>query len=79
MSIENYGDPGSDSLRRVTTAAAIMGVEIERVNVDLFKSEIHTPEFLKLNLHGLTPVLQDGDRHLGSVSHQPLPCREIEL
>ncbi|NBB10186.1 glutathione S-transferase family protein [Pseudomonas sp. SLFW] len=61
MSIKIYGDPGSGSLRRVTTAAAIMNLDIERINVDLFKGESHTPEFLKLNPHGLTPVLQDGD------------------
>ena len=61
MSIKLYGDPGSGSLRRVTAAAAIMGVDIERIDVDLFKGESHTPEFLKLNPHGLTPVLQDGD------------------
>ncbi|UZJ57778.1 glutathione S-transferase family protein [Pseudomonas sp. KU26590] len=61
MSIKIYGDPGSGSLRRVTVAAAIMGVEIERIDVDLFKGESHTPEFLRLNPHGLTPVLQDGD------------------
>jgi glutathione S-transferase len=61
MSIKIYGDPGSGSLRRVTSAAAIMGVDVERMNVDLFKGESHTPEFLKLNPHGLTPVLQDGD------------------
>lgn len=61
MAIKIYGDPGSGSLRRVTTAAAIMGIDIERVNVDLFKGESHTPDFLKLNPHGLTPVLQDGD------------------
>lgn len=61
MSIKLYGDPGSGSLRRVTAAAAVMGVDIERINVDLFKGESHTPEFLKLNPHGLTPVLQDGD------------------
>lgn len=61
MTIKLYGDPGSGSLRRVTTAAAIMGVNIERVNIDLFKRESHTPEFLSLNPHGLTPVLQDGD------------------
>jgi glutathione S-transferase len=61
MSIKIYGDPGSGSLRRVTAAAAIMGVDIERVNIDLFKGESHTPKFLKLNPHGLTPVLQDGD------------------
>ncbi|PZR89100.1 MAG: glutathione S-transferase [Stutzerimonas stutzeri] len=61
MSIKIYGDPGSGSLRRVTSAAAIMGVAIERVNIDLFKGESHTPDFLKLNPHGLSPVLVDGD------------------
>lgn len=61
MSIKIYGDPGSGSLRRVTTVAAVLGVEIERMNVDLFKGESHTSEFLKLNPHGLTPMLQDGD------------------
>jgi glutathione S-transferase len=61
MTIKVYGDPGSGSLRRVTAAANIMGVDIQRVNVDLFKGESHTPEFLQLNPHGLTPVLQDGD------------------
>ncbi|EWY37626.1 glutathione S-transferase [Skermanella stibiiresistens SB22] len=61
MAIKVYGDPGSGSRRRVTSAAAIMGIEIERVNIDLFKGESHTPEFLKLNPHGLTPVMVDGD------------------
>ena len=61
MTMKVYGDPGSGSLRRVTAAAHIMGVDIQRVNVDLFKGESHTPEFLQLNPHGLTPVLQDGD------------------
>ncbi|WP_029972090.1 glutathione S-transferase family protein [Paraburkholderia graminis] len=61
MAIKIYGDPGSGSRRRVTSAAAVMGVDIERVNIDLFKGESHTPEFLKLNPHGLTPVMVDGD------------------
>ncbi|CAM3734227.1 glutathione S-transferase family protein [Bordetella tumulicola] len=61
MTIKIYGDPGSGSLRRVTAAAKIMGVDIQRVNIDLFKGESHTPGFLQLNPHGLTPVLQDGD------------------
>ncbi|WP_210357344.1 MULTISPECIES: glutathione S-transferase family protein [Sphingomonas] len=61
MTPKIYGDPGSGSLRRVTSAAKIMGIELERVNVDLFKGESHTPEFLKLNPHGLSPVLVDGD------------------
>jgi len=61
MSIKIYGDLGSGSFRRVATAAKIMGVDYERVNIDLFKGESHTPEFLKLNPHGLTPVLEDGE------------------
>ncbi|WP_426111053.1 glutathione S-transferase family protein [Pseudomonas sp. DSP3-2-2] len=68
MSIKIYGDPGSGSLRRVIAAAAIMGVDVERMNVDLFKGESRTPEFLKLNPHGLTPVLQDGDTVLWEAS-----------
>ena len=61
MSIHIYGDLGSGSYRRVASAAHIMGIDFERINVDLFKGESHTPAFLKLNPHGLTPVLQDGD------------------
>lgn len=61
MAIKIYGDLGSGSYRRVAAAAKIMGIDIERVDVDLFKGESHTPAFLKLNPHGLTPVLQEGD------------------
>jgi glutathione S-transferase len=62
MEIKIYGDAGSGSLRRVTAAAKIMGIELERVNVDLFKGESQTDEFKsRLNPHGLTPVLEDGD------------------
>lgn len=61
MTIKIHGDLGSGSLRRVAAAANIMGIEIERIDVDLFKGESHTPQFLKLNPHGLTPVLQEGD------------------
>jgi glutathione S-transferase len=62
MTMRIYGDPGSGSLRRVTTAAKIMGVELERVFVDLFKGESQTDAFKsRLNPHGLTPVLEDED------------------
>ncbi|WP_105405374.1 glutathione S-transferase family protein [Neorhizobium sp. T7_12] len=62
MTIKIYGDAGSGSLRRVNAAAKIMGVELERVNVDLLKGESQTDEFKsRLNPHGLTPVLEDGD------------------
>jgi len=61
MTINIYGDLGSGSFRRVAAAAAHMGIAFERIDIDLFKGESHTPAFLKLNPHGLTPVLQDGD------------------
>lgn len=61
MAIKIYGDPGSGSRRRVTAAAAAMGIDIDIVNIDLFKGESHTPEFLELNPHGLSPVMVDGD------------------
>ena len=61
MLIKIYGDPGSGSLRRATSTARVMGIDIERVNVDLFQGESHTPEFLRLNPHGLSPVMVDGD------------------
>jgi glutathione S-transferase len=61
MAIKIYGDPGSGSRRRVAAAAAAMGIEVEMVDIDLFKGESHTPEFLKLNPHGLSPVMVDGD------------------
>lgn len=62
MAIRIYGDPGSGSLRRVTTAAKIMGIELERMHVDLFKGESRTDQFKsRFNPHGLTPVLEDGD------------------
>lgn len=43
MTIQIHGDLGSGSFRRVATAAKIMGVDIEHINVDLFKGESHTP------------------------------------
>ncbi|WP_416066607.1 glutathione S-transferase family protein [Rhizobium sp. ZK1] len=62
MTIKIYGDAGSGSLRRVNAAAKIMGIELERVTVDLFKGESQTDAFKsRLNPHGLTPVLEDGD------------------
>jgi glutathione S-transferase len=62
MAIKIHGDAGSGSLRRVTTTAKVMGIPLERVNVDLFKGESQTEAFRsRLNPHGLTPVLEEGD------------------
>ena len=61
MTIKIYGDAGSGSLRRVNAAAQIMGIALERVEVDLFQGESQTDAFkARLNPHGLTPVLEDG-------------------
>lgn len=38
-----------------------MSIDIEIVDIDLFKGESHTPEVLELNSHGLSPVMVDGD------------------
>ena len=62
MTIKIHGDAGSGSLRRVNTAAKLMGIELERIGVDLFKGESQTDAFKsRLNPHGLTPVLEDED------------------
>lgn len=69
MTMKIYGDAGSGSLRRVNAAAAIMGIALERVNVDLFKGESQTDDFkARLNPHGLTPVLEDDDTILYEAS-----------
>src|SRR3954453_8951774 len=69
MGIKIYGDAGSGSLRRVNAAAKIRGIELERVNVDLFKGESQTDAFKsRLNPHGLTPVLEHGDSILWEAS-----------
>lgn len=69
MTIKIYGDAGSGSLRRVNAAAKIMGIELERMNIDLFKGESQTDAFKsRLNPHGLTPVLEDGDTILWEAS-----------
>jgi glutathione S-transferase len=68
MTIKLYADPGSGSVRRVTTAARIMGIELEEIYIDLFNGESHTSEHLARNPHGLVPVLVDGDTVLYEAS-----------
>ena len=41
-----------------------LGIEYERVNVDLLKKESRTPEFLKINPNGRTPVLYHDGKYL---------------
>ncbi len=53
--------PASPNARMVLIAANEAGVEVEICNVDLFKQEQKSPEFLALNPNGLMPALEDGD------------------
>ena len=46
---------------KVMAVAHHLGLPFEQVVVDLLKGEQKTPQFLRLNPNGRTPVLQDGD------------------
>lgn len=41
-----------------------LGVEYERVNIDILNKESRTPEFLKINPNGRTPVLYHDGKYL---------------
>jgi len=41
-----------------------LGIEYERVNVDILNKESRTPEFLKINPNGRTPVLYHDGKYL---------------
>lgn len=56
-----YGFPPSPNTRKVHAVALHLDVPIEFQLVDLTKGGSRTPEFLKLNPTGRTPVLVDGE------------------
>jgi glutathione S-transferase len=56
-----YGFPASPNTWKVRAVAAHLGQSIDLEFVDLTKGASHSPEFLKLNPTGRTPVLVDGD------------------
>lgn len=71
-----YDCPNAPNPRRVHVFLAEKGIEIERVNVDIFKGEHKTPEFLQKNLSGQVPVLELDD---GSFLSESLSiCRYLE-
>ncbi|MCZ6784182.1 MAG: glutathione S-transferase [Proteobacteria bacterium] len=51
----------SGNAHKVRNLLSVLGVEHERVNVDLLAGEQRAPEFLTLNPFGKVPVLVDGD------------------
>ena len=56
-----YGFPPSPNTRKVQAVAAHLGIPLEFEFVDITKGKSHTPEFLRINPNGRTPVLIDGD------------------
>lgn len=56
-----YYFPPSANTRKAHAVAIHLELPLELQLIDLQKGEQHTPEFLKLNPTGRTPVLQDGD------------------
>lgn len=56
-----YYFPPSLNTRKAHAVAIHLELPLELQLIDLQKGEQHTPEYLKLNPTGRTPVLQDGD------------------
>jgi len=56
-----YYNTTSPAARKVTIAASLLGIELEKQVVDTFRGENQSPEFLLLNPNGKVPVLVDDD------------------
>ena len=55
----------SGNCYKIRLTAALLGLELERREYDILKSETRTPEFLaEVNANGRIPVLQVGERFL---------------
>ncbi|KAL8508135.1 hypothetical protein ACS0TY_018629 [Phlomoides rotata] len=58
-----YG-PSYSSAKRVIVCSIEKGIDFGVIDVDLFKGENLTPEYLKLQPFGVVPVIEDGDYKL---------------
>ncbi|KAL0313956.1 UNVERIFIED_CONTAM: Glutathione S-transferase F12, partial [Sesamum angustifolium] len=72
MVVKVYG-AAYGSTKRVIACFIEKEIEYDVVDIDLFKGENTTPEYLNLQPFGVLPVIQDGDYTLyafwGSSSH----------
>lgn len=59
-----YTHPLSGHSHRAELFISLIGLEVERVEIDLTKAEHKTPAFLKLNIFGQVPVLEDEGHHI---------------
>jgi len=58
--IKLYSYPLSGHSHRVENFLSILGLDAEIITVDLVEGEHKTPDFLKKNVFGQVPVLEDG-------------------
>ena len=56
-----YGFPPAPNTRKIQAVAHHLDIQLEFELVDITKGQSRTPEFLKINPNGKTPVLVDGD------------------
>ena len=56
-----YGFPPSPNTRKIQALAHHLDLQLDFEFVDITKGQSRTPEFLKMNPNGRTPVLVDGD------------------
>ncbi len=56
-----YRHPLSGNAHRVELFLSILGLHAEKIDVDLMKGEQKQPEFIRKNIFGQVPVLEDGD------------------
>jgi len=61
MVVEIFGMPLSAPCRILHMTCEALGVEYKETNVDLFKGENKTPEFLKMNPQHTIPTMKDGE------------------
>lgn len=59
-----HGTKLAPGVRSAFAVAAAIGVELEYKEVDLFKGETHTPEFLEMNPVHSVPVLEDNGKFI---------------
>lgn len=59
--IKLHGFPLSGHSHRVDLFLSLLGLPVERINVDLEVGAQKKPEFLEMNPFGQVPVIQDGD------------------
>ncbi|ENU81469.1 hypothetical protein F975_00588 [Acinetobacter sp. ANC 3789] len=52
-----YGDMLSGNCYKVKLLLEFLGIQYERLHINVLKAESHTPEFLQMNPNGKIPVL----------------------